>query len=175
MPETISNVCRQPASHNGRDGLQIMPKFETFRRVKHAAGDMFDLVADVEKYPGFVPLCSKLSVKSHRTLESGRQVLVADMTVSYKVIQETFATKVTLDRERGEILVEYLDGPFRHLENKWSFKEIEPSVCDVGFYISYEFKSRMLAGVAGAVFDKAFRKFSSAFEARADEVYGAAV
>ena len=151
-----------------------MPKFETSRRVKHNAGDMFDLVADVEKYPGFVPLCSALKVKSRRSLSGGKQVLVADMTVAYKVIRETFATKVTLDRERAEILVEYLDGPFRHLENKWSFIPRGDRECDVVFYISYEFRSRMLASVAGAVFDKAFRRFSSAFEARADEIYGIA-
>lgn len=152
-----------------------MPTFETSRRVKHNARDMFELVADVEKYPGFVPLCSGLTVKSRRQLSGGKQVLVADMTVAYKVIRETFATKVTLDPERGEILVEYLDGPFRHLENRWTFTAQGETACDVAFFISYEFKSRMLAGVAGAVFDKAFRRFSSAFEARADEVYGAAV
>ena len=135
---------------------------------------MFDLVADVEKYPGFVPLCKDLTVKSRRQLDGGKQVLVADMTVAYKVIKETFATKVTLDPERGEILVEYLDGPFRHLENKWTFEPTGEYKCIVGFYIAYEFKSRMLAGVAGAVFDKAFRRFSTAFEARADEVYGVA-
>ena len=151
-----------------------MPKFDTCHRVRHNADDMFDLVADVEQYPGFVPLCAALSVKSRRELSGGKQVLIADMTVAYKVVQETFATKVTLDKQRGEILVEYLDGPFRHLENKWTFKKAGDGGCDVVFYISYEFKSRMLAGLAGVVFDKAFRRFSSAFEARADEIYGAA-
>jgi len=151
-----------------------MPKFETARRVRHSATDMFELVADVEKYPGFVPLCKALTVKSRRELDGGKQVLVADMTVSYKVIRETFATKVTLDPERCEILVEYLDGPFRHLENRWTFESAGENECIVGFYIAYEFRSRLLASVAGAVFDEAFRRFSKAFEARADEVYGVA-
>ncbi len=149
-----------------------MPQFETKHRVNHRADDMFDLVADVEQYPRFVPLCTGLKVRSRRPLEDGREIMVADMTVSYKVLRETFATKVTLDREKGTIFVEYLDGPFRHLENRWVFKPLGETVCEVGFYISYEFRSRMLARVAGAVFDRAFRKFSSAFEARADEVYG---
>lgn len=151
-----------------------MPKFETSKRVRHSADEMFDLVADVEEYPRFVPLCSALTVRSRRPLGEGREVLVADMTVAYKMFRESFTTKVTLDRGKGEIYVEYLDGPFRHLENRWTFRPIDDSTSDVGFYISYEFKSRILASVAGAVFDKAFRRFSSAFEERADEVYGTA-
>ena len=151
-----------------------MPQFDTTRRVRHSADDMFDLVADVEKYPGFVPLCSSLKIRSRRSLESGKEVLVADMTVAYKLLNETFTTKVILDRQNRVITAEYLDGPFRHLENRWTFRPTDEKSCDVNFYISYEFKSRMLATVAGAVFDKAFRKFSTAFEQRANEIYGTA-
>ena len=88
-----------------------MPQFSTTRRVRHAAADMFDLVADVERYPEFVPLCRSLTVRA-RTREGGKDVIVADMTVAYKFVRETFTSRVTLDRANLEILVEYLEGPF---------------------------------------------------------------
>ncbi|MBL8572153.1 MAG: type II toxin-antitoxin system RatA family toxin [Hyphomicrobiaceae bacterium] len=151
-----------------------MPQFSTSHRVKHSAADMFALVGDVENYPRFVPLCQALKVRGRQTGADGREVLVADMTVAYKVFRETFTSRVTLDRDKLLILVEYLDGPFRRLENTWSFVDAGERACDVGFDISYEFRSATLGALMGAMFDKAFRKFSKAFEARADEVYGGA-
>jgi len=148
-----------------------MPQFSTKRRVRHAATDMFDLVADVEKYPQFVPLCSALAVKS-RTEKDGRTVLVADMTVAYKIVRETFTSRVTLDRQRLKILVEYLNGPFKRMQNRWTFYPVEGKGCDVEFFIDYEFRSRTLAVLMGAMFDAAFRRFAVAFEQRADEIYG---
>ena len=132
---------------------------------------MFDLVADVEKYPQVVPLCSALTVKT-RAEKDGRTVLVADMTVAYKVIRETFTSRVTLDRQSLTILVEYLDGPFKRMQNRWTFYSVETKVCDVEFFIDYEFRSRTLAMLMGAMFDAAFRRFAVAFEQRADEIYG---
>jgi coenzyme Q-binding protein COQ10 len=132
---------------------------------------MFDLVADVEKYPQFVPLCSALTVRT-RAEKDGRTVLVADMTVAYKVIRETFTSRVTLDRQSLTILVEYLDGPFKRMQNRWTFYSVETKVCDVEFFIDYEFRSRTLAMLMGAMFDAAFRRFAVAFEQRADEIYG---
>jgi coenzyme Q-binding protein COQ10 len=148
-----------------------MPSFHSTRRVKHSPDKMFDLVADVENYPRFVPLCESLSVRLRRPLDDGREVMVADMTVAYTLYRETFTSKVTLDRAKAEILVEYLDGPFKHLENRWTF-EPDGEGCKVGFWIAYEFKSRAMGALMGAMFDKAFRKFSEAFEKRADAVYG---
>jgi coenzyme Q-binding protein COQ10 len=148
-----------------------MPQLSTTRRVHHAASDMFDLVADVDRYPEFVPLCQSLTVRK-RTREGGKDVIVADMTVAYKLIRETFTSRVTLDRPNMEILVEYLEGPFRRLNNRWRFHALERRLCDVDFFIAYEFRSRTLGMLMGAVFDAAFRRFSSAFERRADEVYG---
>jgi len=148
-----------------------MPQFSTKRRVRHAATDMFDLVADVEKYPQFVPLCSGLTVKS-RAEKDGRTVLVADMTVAYKIIRETFTSRVTLDRQGLKILVEYLNGPFKRMQNRWTFYPVEAKVSDVEFFIDYEFRSRTLAVLMGAMFDAAFRRFAVAFEQRADEIYG---
>jgi len=148
-----------------------MPHFSTKRRVRHAATDMFDLVADVEKYPQFVPLCSGLTVKS-RAEKDGKTVLVADMTVAYKIIRETFTSRVTLDRQGLKILVEYLNGPFKRMQNRWTFYPVEAKVSDVEFFIDYEFRSRALAVLMGAMFDAAFRRFAVAFEQRADEIYG---
>lgn len=149
-----------------------MPSFSSTHKVNHTASDMFRLVSDVERYPEFVPLCQALHVRARKDLGEGREVLIADMTVAYKVFKETFTSKVELRPDENTILVEYLDGPFRHLENKWTFTDRGDDSSDVGFFISYEFKSRTLGSVMGAMFDRAFRKFSSAFEARADQVYG---
>ena len=145
---------------------------------------MFDLVADVERYPEFVPLCHALKIRQRTQRADGTEVVVADMTVSFKLVRESFTSQVTLDRPNLKILVEYLRGPFKNLENRWTFEPKgqdkgqdraegkDDDVCDVGFYLSYEFKSRMLAALMGAMFDAAFARFSAAFEKRADAIYG---
>lgn len=149
-----------------------MPEFQTTRRVAHAADDMFDLVADVKAYPRFVPLCKSLTVRRRDTLPDGREVLTAQMTVAYKFIRETFTSRVVLDRANRVIDVSYLDGPFEEMFNRWTFTPVDEKRTDVTFHIRYEFKSRTLAAVMGSVFDRAFRRFASAFEERADKVYG---
>ena len=148
-----------------------MPQYSTTRRVRHAAADMFDLVADVEQYPEFVPLCRALKVRKRIPEPEGIEVLVADMTVAYKLISETFTSRVTLDRPNLHILVEYLQGPFSRMKNRWTFRPTGERACDVEFFISYEFKSRMLALLMGSMFDLAFRRFAAAFERRADAIY----
>jgi coenzyme Q-binding protein COQ10 len=148
-----------------------MPQLSTTRRVRHAAAEMFDLVADVEHYPEFVPLCRSLSVRS-RSRNGGKDVIVADMTVAYKFVRETFTSRVTLDRANLEILVEYLEGPFQKLNNRWTFRAAGDHACDVEFFIAYEFRSRALGALMGSVFDAAFRRFAAAFERRADLVDG---
>jgi coenzyme Q-binding protein COQ10 len=136
---------------------------------------MFDLVADVERYPEFVPLCQSLHVRRRVTDAAGVEVLTADMKVGYHAIRETFTTRVTLDRANSKIMVEYIDGPFSWLENVWTFTaEEEAKTSRVEFFIDYEFRSRMLGALMGAMFDAAFRRFAEAFEQRADKVYGTA-
>ena len=149
-----------------------MPQFSSKRRVPHNAADMFDLVADVENYPQFVPLCQSLRVRSRTPKGQVPEILVADMTVAYKLIRETFTSRVTLDRPGMTILVEYLDGPFSRMENRWTFRELNERACEVEFFIDYEFRSRILAMLMGAMFEAAFRRFAAAFEKRADQVYG---
>ncbi|MDK9697472.1 MAG: type II toxin-antitoxin system RatA family toxin [Siculibacillus sp.] len=152
-----------------------MPSFDTTRRVPHTAANMFDLVADAENYPRFLPLCQALTIRGRQDLGEGREVLVADMTVAFKVVRETYTSRVVLDRPKMLIHVQYLDGPFEHLDNRWSFVDVEGGACDVGFFIDYRFRNRTLGALMGAMFDKAFHKFSEAFATRADEVYGRAI
>jgi len=149
-----------------------MPTFSTKRRVRHSAAEMFDLVADVEHYPEFVPMCRDLKIRQRTPQEGGIEVIVADMTVSFKLVRETFRSRVTLDRPQMKILVEYLQGPFSHMQNRWIFKPAGDAACEIEFFIDYEFKSRTLGMLMGAMFDTAFRRFATAFEQRADQVYG---
>ncbi|MET3612778.1 coenzyme Q-binding protein COQ10 [Rhizobium aquaticum] len=147
-----------------------MPQFETRRPVPQSPDQMFALVADVEKYPEFLPLCEGLVVRSRKERD-GKALLVADMTVGYKAIRETFTTQVLLNPAERAIDVKYLDGPFRYLDNRWRFNDLPDGGCEVHFFIDYEFKSRILGAVMGSMFDRAFRMFSEAFEARATKIY----
>ena len=147
-----------------------MPSFETSRRVHHTAAQMFALVADIEAYPQFLPLCKALRV-TRRSTQGETETLVADMEVGYKAIRERFTSRVTLNRAQSRIDVEYVDGPFSQLENRWTFRPDGEGGCLVEFFITYEFRSRVLGLLMGSMFDAAFRKFSESFERRADLIY----
>lgn len=134
---------------------------------------MFDLVADVERYPEFLPLCEALSVRSRKQGDS-KTLLIADMTVGYKAIRETFTSQVLLKPGDLAIDVKYLDGPFKYLDNTWTFEPRAEGGCEVKFFIDYEFKSRVLGALMGTMFDRAFRMFAEAFEKRAQAIYGEA-
>ena len=151
-----------------------MPSFRTTRRVYHSAQNMFDLVADVEAYPEFVPLCTSMRLRQRTRNAEGVETLLADMEVGYKAIRERFTSRVICDRPNLTILVDYVDGPFSRMKNRWIFVD-EPGgqgVSTVEFFIDYEFRSRVLGLLMGSMFDTAFRRFSAAFERRADKVYG---
>ncbi|SOE18749.1 coenzyme Q-binding protein COQ10 [Hoeflea halophila] len=148
-----------------------MPQYETTRTVPHSPRQMFDLVADVERYPEFLPLCEALSVRSRKDGDA-KSLLIADMTVGYKKIRETFTSQVLLKPEDLVIDVKYLDGPFKYLDNKWTFEPRSDGGCEVRFFIDYEFKSMVLGALMGAMFDRAFRMFAEAFEKRARKIYG---
>ncbi len=148
-----------------------MPTFSTQRRVAFTAAQMYAVVADVERYPEYLPLCTGLKVLS-RTPKPDGEELTARMSMGYKAIAESFTTRVSLKPSERRIDVTYLDGPFRHLDNHWRFTD-DGCGSLVDFYISYEFRSALLGAMMGAMFDQAFRKFKSAFEARARAIYGA--
>jgi coenzyme Q-binding protein COQ10 len=148
-----------------------MPSFATHRTVRHAASAMFALVADVERYPEFVPLCTKLTIRSERD-DGDLRMLLAEMTVASGPIRETFTSSVALDRAALAIRTETADGPFRRLTSAWSFAPLDDDTSSVRFAIDYEFRSRVFAAMMGGVFERSFHAFADAFEARADAVYG---
>jgi coenzyme Q-binding protein COQ10 len=147
-----------------------MPSFSTERRVPFSPEQMFALVADIERYPDFVPLCKGLNTTSRRERD-GRSVLVAEMAVGYKSIVERFTTQVYLQPEERVIDTKYVEGPFRYLTSQWRFEPVSEG-CLVRFSIDYEFRNRMLGALMGAVFDRAFRTTVEAFEKRARAIYG---
>jgi coenzyme Q-binding protein COQ10 len=147
-----------------------LPTFETTRRVPFTAEQMFAVIADVERYPEFLPLCESLVIKTRET-GSTHTTLTATMIVGYHAIRETFTSRVTLRPERKEIDVVKIDGPFAYLANRWRFRDMSGG-CEVHFYIDYAFASRVLALLMGALFDRAVRKYTDAFEARARALYG---
>jgi coenzyme Q-binding protein COQ10 len=148
-----------------------MPQFETTRVTNHTAQQMFDLVADVEKYPQFLPLCEALKIQDRKERD-GKTLLIAAMSIGYKAIRETFTTQVLLKPDEKIIEVKYIDGPFKYLNNTWRFIDAGDGRSEVKFFIDYEFKSRILGAMMGAMFDRAFRMFTDAFEKRADQIYG---
>ena len=150
-----------------------MPSFRSARVVHHSPEQMFDLVADCDKYPEFLPFCIGMKTRPRGQDANGNDILLAEMTVGYKAIRESFSTRNTLDRKAVKITVEYVDGPFSRLRNIWNF-EPDTAGCRVEFYIDYEFRSRLLGMLMGSMFDAVFRTFVGAFEARADKIYGKA-
>lgn len=132
---------------------------------------MFALVADVERYPEFLPWCTALRVKE-RARRDQQEILTADMTVAFKALQERFVSRVTLDPEARRIDVEYIDGPFRSLVNNWRFEPGDAGGVIVDFFIDFDFRSRALGLIMSAVFNRAVEKVVQAFEQRARAVYG---
>ncbi len=146
-----------------------MPKFETVHRVQHECDVMYDIVADVEKYPEFLELCEDLKILSNTGgSEEDLQHLEADMTVGFKAIREVFRSKVTLDKTNNIITSENINGPFKYMKNKWRFVPVNETSTDIHFSIDYEFKNWMMEKLLGGMFDKAFRTYSKSFESRAD-------
>ena len=141
----------------------------------HTAGQMYDLVADVARYPEFLPWTAAARIRSRKPVEGG-EVMEADLVISFKLFRERFGSRVTLLPDEGRILTEYIDGPFRHLKSEWRFAQ-SPSVdgqprCKVVFDVDFEFRNAILSGVIGLVFNEAMTRVVRAFEARAKALYG---
>ena len=142
-----------------------MPTHGERQIVPYRPDQLFDLVADVDKYPQFLPWCVAARVRSR----TGRE-LVADLTIGFGPFRETFASRVTLDRPH-RVRVRYENGPFRYLNNQWEFLPHPPG-CEVDFFVDFEFRSRILQAAIGVVFNEAVRRMVGAFNKRAREVYG---
>lgn len=139
----------------------------------YSADEMFALISDVESYAEFLPWCEAARVRSRRPTPDGKgEVIEADLVISFRVFRERFASRVTLRPERRVIDVEYLDGPFRYLNNHWEFIPEGPSRCCVDFFVDFQFKSRTLQAIVGVVFNEAMQRIVRAFERRAQALYG---
>ena len=145
-----------------------MPGIHEVRTLPYSAEQMFDLVADVARYPDFLPWVAATRVRSDSETE-----MVADMLVGFKGIREKFTSRVIKERPRM-IDVHYVDGPLRDLDNCWLFTPLDTQACQIDFRVDFEFRNRMFEKLAGQFFDRAFRKMVTAFEARAEELYGTA-
>lgn len=143
-----------------------MPGIRETRRLPYSAEQMFELVADVARYPEFLPWVVATRVRS----DDGHE-MVADMLVGFKALREKFTSRVLKDRpSRLEVI--YIDGPMRDLDNVWHFRELPEGGCEIDFCVEFAFRNKMFEMLAGQYFDRAFRKMVAAFEARADELYG---
>jgi coenzyme Q-binding protein COQ10 len=131
---------------------------------------MYDLVADVARYPEFLPWTAAARIRS-REDRGDHEVVEADLVISFKVFRETFGSRVTLWPGERKIDTEYLEGPFKYLRSQWTFAP-DPAGCRVGFWVDFEFRNRILQGVIGLVFDEAMQRVVRAFEARAKALYG---
>ena len=131
---------------------------------------MYALVADIEKYPEFLPLCTSLTILSRRSQGRGEE-LTARMSVGHKSITENFMTHILTNPAERRIDVSYLDGPFKHLENRWRFID-DSSGTLIDFFIDYEFRSKLFGTLMGTMFDQAFCRFAQAFQERAAKIYG---
>lgn len=143
-----------------------MPGIKEVRRLPYSAAQMYDLVADVARYPEFLPWIIATRVRSDSETE-----MIADMLVGFSAIREKFTSRV--EKQRPEMIrVHYVDGPLRDLDNTWHFRAIDADSCEVDFRVEFSFRSAVFEKLAGQYFDKAFRKMVAAFETRAAVLYG---
>jgi len=146
-----------------------MPTHSEKRAMPYKAEQMFDLVADIAKYPEFLPWCTGARIRSEREIEDGK-VVEADLIISFKLFRERFTSRVTMHPSDNRIEVEYLDGPFKYLVNYWHFIPSETG-CIADFHVDFEFKSKVLQALIGVVFGEAMRRIVKAFEDRAKVLY----
>lgn len=144
-----------------------MPTHAEKKILPYTPAQMYALVADVERYPEFLPWCLDCRIKSKQ-----RNVIMADLTVGYKIVRETFTSEVKLNERSRKIDVRYIKGPFKYLNNHWEFHPVSKGMCEVDFYIDFEFGSGLLQAMMGVFFNEAVRRMISAFEARAHDLYG---
>jgi len=143
-----------------------MPGIRETRQLPYSAEQMFDLVANVGRYPEFLPWVVATRIRSDDGTE-----MVADMLVGFKALREKFTSRVHKERPR-HLRVHYVDGPLRDLDNTWTFRDLPDGGCEIDFCVDFAFKNKMFEMLAGQYFDRAFRKMVTAFETRADELYG---
>ncbi len=143
-----------------------MPTHRERRHLAHTPKQLFDLVADIEKYPEFLPWCVGARIRKR-----DGDTILADLIIGYKLFRERFTSQVTLSAPE-RIEVNYSEGPFKYLTNHWIFVEGVDGGCDIDFFVDFELRSRLLEKLIGIVFNEAIERMVSAFERRADDLYG---
>lgn len=149
-----------------------MPTHREDRVLPYTAAQIYDLVADVARYPEFLPWTSAARIRSRRPQPDGSVVVDADLVISFKVFRERFTSRVTLRPETHDIHTEYLEGPFRYMRSDWAIADRPEGGCHVRFFVDFEFRNFVLQKLIGLVFDEAMRRVVGAFEARARALYG---
>ena len=152
-----------------------MPNHRDSRNLPYSARQMYDLVADIESYPQFLPWNSAARIRTRTTRPDGAEVIAADLVISFKVFRERFGSRVVLWPEQDgvwKIDTEYLDGPFKYMRSGWSFKDCPEGGCHVEFFVDFEFKNAILQRLIGVVFHEAMSRIVRAFEDRARKLYG---
>lgn len=149
-----------------------MPTHTETKLLPYTAQQMYDLVADVAKYPEFLPWTAAARIKRDED-KGDHRVMDADLVISFKVFRERFTSRVVLWPESRKIDTEYLDGPFKKMVSNWAFEDTQGG-CNVYFHVDFEFKNKILQGIIGVVFNEAMLRVVRAFEARAEKLYGAA-
>ena len=144
-----------------------MPRHAESRHLPYAPEQLFDLVADVRRYPQFLPWVAAVRVRS-----DGESETVADLVVGFKALRETFTSRVAKDRPNS-IHIDYVEGPLKYLRNDWRFRDDGAGGTQLDFAVDFAFRSRIFEAIAGQMFDRALRKMIGAFEARAAQLYGA--
>lgn len=141
------------------------------RHLPFTATQMYALVSDIEKYPEFLPYCTGLNVQSDQT-RGNKRIRTAEMQIGYKLIKESFTSRVLEDPDARVISTSLVSGPFSQMENKWEFMDAENGGCDLTFSMQYSFSSRIFEKIVGAAFDRFFNVFAQSFEERAHAIYG---
>ncbi len=148
-----------------------MPSHHETRVMPYSAQQMYDLVADVARYPDFLPWNSAARIRSRTPVEGG-EVMEADLVISFKVFRERFGSRVTLLPAARRIETVYIDGPFKHMKSHWVFRDLAAGGCEVEFHVDFEFRNAILQGIIGVVFNEAMQRVVRAFEKRAEDLYG---
>ena len=146
-----------------------MPVHKENRVVVYSAKQMYDLVSDVESYPEFLPWCAAARINSVIS-DSPKEVISADLVISFKVFRERFSSEVKLDQKKLSIQTKYLDGPFKYMNSSWHFNDC-PEGCVVNFFVDFEFKNKLFQSIIAIVFNEAMQRIVRAFEERAKELY----
>lgn len=138
----------------------------------YTAQQMYDLVADVGRYPEFLPWCAAARIRRQEVQPDGSEVMEADLVISFKVFRERFGSRVVLWPGDKKIDTEYLDGPFKYMKSNWAFADAPGGGCEVSFFVDFEFRNAILQKIIGVVFNEAMQRIVRAFENRAQALYG---